>query len=162
LFRGLTPTLIGILPYSGMSFACFETVKARLLNNSGRTKLSSAESMSTGALSGFLAQLATYPLDMCVHPPPPAVARRTNGHRPPRRSVRRRMQTEGFVGGDSEPGSPHKYRRVGQTFSLIWMEEGPRALFKAVEMNAVKGPLAVGVSFTTFHWLNSKLSGEAD
>jgi len=75
--------------------------------------------------------------------------------------VRRRMQTEGYVGMSGSAISrsgPHKYQRVGQSFALIMKEEGSRALFKAVEMNAIKGPVAVGISFTTFHWLNQVLS----
>jgi len=52
LFRGLPPTLIGILPYSGISFACFDFIKTRRQRATGR-KSTPAENAATGAVSGF-------------------------------------------------------------------------------------------------------------
>ncbi|KAH9254251.1 hypothetical protein BASA81_007852 [Batrachochytrium salamandrivorans] len=121
LYRGLTPTLLGILPYAGVSFAMFETLKSRYLLATG-AECSTVQRLAFGAFSGFVAQALTYPLDI----------------------VRRRQQTE-----QVNTHHPRKYQGVLASFRLIVAEEGTRALTKAISMNAVKGPIAVGVSFAT-------------
>jgi solute carrier family 25, member 42 len=60
LYAGLKPTLLGIVPYAGISFTTYETFK-------GYNKF------LAGAIAGIVAQSATYPLDvvrrrMQVHP----------------------------------------------------------------------------------------------
>ncbi|CAK0902403.1 unnamed protein product [Prorocentrum cordatum] len=64
LYSGLRPTLLGIVPYSGLSYCIFETLKARLGQRRPGGGLHVAERMGAGALAGLLAQSATYPLDI--------------------------------------------------------------------------------------------------
>lgn len=53
------------------------------------------------------------------------------------------MQTAGVMG--------HAYNSIIQTMREIIQEEGlVRGLYKGLSMNWVKGPVAVGISFTTF------------
>ena len=56
LYSGLRPTLVGIIPYAGTSFAVYETLKTE--------NASFGQRMLIGALAGFTAQAATYPLDV--------------------------------------------------------------------------------------------------
>lgn len=119
LYRGLTPTLLGILPYAGVSFSMFETLKRRFHLDE---KHNTMQRLACGAFSGFCAQALTYPLDI----------------------VRRRQQTEQW-----NTHHPRKYSGIMSSFRVIITEEGTRALTKAISMNAVKGPIAVGVSFAT-------------
>jgi solute carrier family 25 protein 42 len=65
LYSGLRPTLIGIIPYAGTSFAVYESLRT--------DEASFSKRLLIGALAGFSAQAATYPLDvvrrrMQVHP----------------------------------------------------------------------------------------------
>jgi solute carrier family 25 protein 42 len=53
LYSGLRPTLLGIVPYAGLSFASYEALKKE---GFGR--------FQAGALAGIVAQSATYPLDV--------------------------------------------------------------------------------------------------
>lgn len=77
--------------------------------------------MIFGACAGLLGQSASYPLDV----------------------VRRRMQTAGVTG--------HAYGSILSTLRAIVREEGAvRGLYKGLSMNWLKGPIAVGISFTTF------------
>ena len=55
LYAGLRPTLFGIIPYAGTSFAVYESLKG---------DSSYGKRLAIGALAGFCAQAATYPLDV--------------------------------------------------------------------------------------------------
>lgn len=150
LYRGFTPTILGVVPYAGLSFFTYETLKkvhagmatttskmhkfysqlragnheATLLSDtehSGRLQPYSYERLVFGACAGLIGQSASYPLDV----------------------VRRRMQTAGVTG--------HTYGTILGTMREIVTEEGViRGLYKGLSMNWVKGPIAVGISFTTF------------
>ncbi|KAG7273187.1 hypothetical protein CRUP_019314 [Coryphaenoides rupestris] len=92
-----------------------------ILERSGRPQPYPYERMAFGACAGLLGQSASYPLDV----------------------VRRRMQTAGVTG--------HTYGTIAGTMRDIVAEEGVvRGLYKGLSMNWVKGPIAVGISFTTF------------
>ena len=129
LYRGLSPTLLGILPYAGLSCATCATLTA-LFQGKDRKDVTTPERLLFGTLAGIAGQFCTYPIDI----------------------VRRRMQVEGYVAGQS-PAEQRKYRGVWQSLVLIVREEGARALYKAVGMNFVKGPVAVGVSFATHDFM---------
>lgn len=53
LYSGLKPTLYGIVPYAGISFATYDFLKQRKVNR-----------LLSGAISGVIAQSCTYPLDV--------------------------------------------------------------------------------------------------
>uniref|UniRef100_A0A672HKI6 Mitochondrial coenzyme A transporter SLC25A42 n=1 Tax=Salarias fasciatus TaxID=181472 RepID=A0A672HKI6_SALFA len=121
LYRGFTPTILGVVPYAGLSFFTYETLKKLHAEQSGRPQPYSYERLAFGACAGLIGQSASYPLDV----------------------VRRRMQTAGVTG--------HTYGTILGTMREIVSEEGfVRGLYKGLSMNWVKGPIAVGISFTTF------------
>ncbi|KAJ8357732.1 hypothetical protein SKAU_G00205260 [Synaphobranchus kaupii] len=121
LYRGFTPTILGVIPYAGLSFFTYETLKKLHAEKSGRSQPYSYERLAFGACAGLIGQSASYPLDV----------------------VRRRMQTAGVTG--------HTYGTISGTIREIVAEEGlVRGLYKGLSMNWVKGPIAVGMSFTTF------------
>lgn len=127
-YRGLLPTLLGIVPYAGISFFTYESLKKLYsdLHHDTR-KLNPLHRLLFGACAGLFGQSATYPLDI----------------------IRRRMQTDGI----SAPSRP-EYRRMWSTAKYVYATEGlKRGLYKGLSMNWVKGPIAVGVSFTTFDLL---------
>lgn len=146
LYRGFAPTILGVVPYAGLSFFTYETLKkvhagqhcrrhphafccsgltsAPFLSpveQSGRLQPYTFERLVFGACAGLIGQSSSYPLDV----------------------VRRRMQTAGVTG--------HTYGTILGTIREIVTEEGViRGLYKGLSMNWVKGPIAVGISFTTF------------
>ncbi len=141
LYSGLTPTLVGILPYAGLAFGTFETLKIGIMNHQGTEAVSAAQRFYCGVLAGIFAQTFTYPLDI----------------------VRRRMQTDGLHGlkvqNSSEGGTQtlkpvRKYTSILQTLRHVAENEGVRGgLFKGLSMNWIKGPIAHGISFTAFDLL---------
>ncbi|XP_025066079.1 mitochondrial coenzyme A transporter SLC25A42 [Alligator sinensis] len=121
LYRGFTPTIIGVIPYAGLSFFTYESLKKLHADHSGRSQPYPVERLLFGACAGLIGQSASYPLDV----------------------VRRRMQTAGVTG--------HTYSSILLTMQEIIREEGlVRGLYKGLSMNWVKGPIAVGISFMTF------------
>lgn len=121
LYRGFTPTILGVVPYAGLSFFTYETLKKTHAEKTGRAHPFPYERLVFGACAGLIGQSASYPLDV----------------------VRRRMQTAGVTG--------HTYSTVLGTMREIVAEEGiVRGLYKGLSMNWVKGPIAVGISFMTF------------
>ena len=140
LYGGITPTLIGIIPYAGISFATFETLKGTYvqaaqqqrrqkeqkqqgggggegIDGSAAAEMPVATRLLFGGLAGLFAQSVTYPLDI----------------------VRRRIQVVGKSGGYTSPWKALK--DIARTEGLAG------GLYKGVSMNWVKGPVSVAVSF---------------
>ncbi|XP_038046634.1 mitochondrial coenzyme A transporter SLC25A42-like isoform X1 [Patiria miniata] len=120
-YRGYLPTVLGVIPYGGISFFIFETFKKRHRELTGKSHPTPSYNMAFGAVAGLVGQSASYPLDV----------------------VRRRMQTAGLT--------KYTYDTIVNTAREIYHEGGVvRGLYKGLSMNWVKGPIAVGVSFTTY------------
>jgi solute carrier family 25 protein 16 len=100
-YRGFTVTIVGILPYAGMSFLVWGYLRARFLppsptsksGGSGKRKSTSVADLAVGAVSGAIAQTASYPFEV----------------------VRRRMQ----VGGLTNPG---RWMRWDETARSVWRD----------------------------------------
>lgn len=121
LFRGYVPTVLGSIPYAGTSFFTYETLKMFLQEQTGTQQISPLDRMLCGAVAGLFGQSASYPLDI----------------------VRRRMQTAPVTG--------NTYDTIFRTLAKIVREEGIiGGLYKGLSLNWIKGPIAVGISFTTF------------
>eukprot|EP01029_Cantina_marsupialis_P028743 TRINITY_DN777954_c0_g1_i1.p1 TRINITY_DN777954_c0_g1~~TRINITY_DN777954_c0_g1_i1.p1 ORF type:complete len:296 (+),score=51.77 TRINITY_DN777954_c0_g1_i1:74-961(+) len=63
-YKGITPTLLGIVPYAGLGFFSFETLKHWTLRKFNRDTLSPGLSFACGTMSGWIAQSIPYPLDV--------------------------------------------------------------------------------------------------
>jgi hypothetical protein len=74
LYGGLGPTMIGIIPYAGVSFATFDVVK-QYMPKDDIGNIATEYKLLCGAFAGFLSQTASYPVD----------------------TVRRRMQLQGCL-----------------------------------------------------------------
>ncbi|KAF5815334.1 putative mitochondrial carrier domain protein [Helianthus annuus] len=83
LYRGVGPTLIGILPYAGLKFYIYEELKSRVSEENQRSIMMR---LSCGALAGLFGQTFTYPLDV----------------------VRRQMQVENLQAGGVRHASTWK------------------------------------------------------
>eukprot|EP00588_Corethron_pennatum_P012291 CAMPEP_0194268696 /NCGR_PEP_ID=MMETSP0169-20130528/2961_1 /TAXON_ID=218684 /ORGANISM="Corethron pennatum, Strain L29A3" /LENGTH=350 /DNA_ID=CAMNT_0039010017 /DNA_START=231 /DNA_END=1283 /DNA_ORIENTATION=+ len=143
LYRGISPTLLGILPYAGVAFTINEQLKRKIMSTNDRDP-TLIEKLLSGGLSGLVAQSLTYPLEI----------------------TRRRMQTVGLVSCNEsssllrQPGAPETGHRAKEvplsmhdTMRTLLKEQGWRGLFKGLSMNWVKGPIAFSISFTTYDYL---------
>lgn len=91
------------------------------IEHTNNRTLHPSERLICGAIAGLLGQSASYPLDI----------------------VRRRMQTATLTGTT--------YSTIRSTITTVVRQEGViKGLYKGLSLNWVKGPIAVGISFTTF------------
>lgn len=146
-YRGFSPTLVGMLPYAGMSFLTHDTVNDLLRRPSlapyttvapsssslssssehpNRPVLTSWAELLSGGIAGLVSQTASYPFEV----------------------IRRRMQ----VGGAVDDG--HRLR-IGETARKIWIEKGWRGYWVGLGIGYFKVVPMVAVSF--FVYERSKL-----
>ncbi|XP_034948677.1 mitochondrial coenzyme A transporter SLC25A42 [Chelonus insularis] len=134
-YRGFTASILGVIPYAGCSFYTYDTLKKFIKEERVQSHpgIATVASLSCGAIAGAVGQTASYPLDI----------------------VRRRMQTSAIKGA-------HYHTTISTTLK-IYQEEGIMAFYKGLTMNWVKGPVAVGISFTTNElirdWLRKYVNG---
>lgn len=63
LYRGLGPSLAGIMPYVGIDFAVYDTLRPLLPKRSGSDEPAVAGKLAAGAVAGACGQTVAYPLD---------------------------------------------------------------------------------------------------
>ena len=146
-YRGFGPTLLGMLPYAGLSFLVHDTVgdwlrhsavaryttipesEAKSKQGHPRSKLTAAAELLSGALAGLVSQTSAYPLEV----------------------VRRRMQVGGAVGDG---------RRLGifETGHKIWLERGFRGFWVGLTIGYMKVIPMSATAFFVYDRLKRSLS----
>ncbi|KAM9956647.1 hypothetical protein ACTFIW_000617 [Dictyostelium discoideum] len=132
IYRGIQPTLIGILPYGGISFSTFEFLKriAPLNQIDENGQISGTYKLIAGGIAGGVAQTVAYPFDV----------------------VRRRVQTHGFGDAKAVVNLEHGTLR---TITHILKEEGILALYKGLSINYVKVIPTASIAFYTYEYLSN-------
>lgn len=133
-YRGFLPTLLGMLPYAGMSFLTHDTVSDLLRHPAvarhttlapapaGRpAPLRSWAELCAGGAAGLVSQTASYPLEV----------------------MRRRMQVGGAVGDG-------RRLRLAETAAAIARERGLGGFFVGLSIGYVKVIPMAAVSFYTY------------
>lgn len=122
-YRGFSVTMIGMVPYGGVSFLSWGFLRSHFLDQSniGRTPPTPIADLSIGALSGALAQTASYPFEV----------------------VRRRMQVGGIT-------RPDRWLRWGETIQAIWKAGGWRGFYVGLSIGYLKVVPMTAVSFTVW------------
>ncbi|EOY29934.1 Mitochondrial substrate carrier family protein isoform 1 [Theobroma cacao] len=123
LYRGVGPTLVGILPYAGLKFYIYEALKTRVPEEHQKSILMH---VSCGALAGLLGQTFTYPLDV----------------------VRRQMQVESLQCSTIQGG--RRYRNTIEGLTTIVRNQGWRQLFAGLSINYIKVVPSVAIGFTAY------------
>ncbi|XP_039948667.1 mitochondrial coenzyme A transporter SLC25A42 [Bactrocera tryoni] len=131
LYRGYFATVLGVIPYAGVSFFTYGTLKREYYEVTGNAKPNTLVSLAFGAVAGAAGQTSSYPLDI----------------------VRRRMQTMRV-----NKGTNNQYRTIYSTLKKIYKEEGIKnGFYKGLSMNWIKGPIAVGISFSAYDLIKELL-----
>lgn len=124
-FRGLTPTLMSIVPYMGIFFASYENFKSLIINQEYLKKI--APEASAGFIAGAFSKMIVFPLDV----------------------VRKRFQVQG-PGRASFSQLPVYSTSVLKCISQIVKFEGIRGLYKGFVISLLKNAPFTAVTMYTF------------
>ncbi|KAF8393603.1 hypothetical protein HHK36_021847 [Tetracentron sinense] len=130
LYRGIGPTLVGILPYAGLKFYIYEKLKTHVPEEHQKSIIMR---LSCGALAGLFGQTFTYPLDV----------------------VRRQMQVESLQ--PSIQRSDARYKSTMEGLTTIIHKQGWRQLFAGLSINYMKIVPSVAIGFTAYDVMKSWL-----
>lgn len=119
-YRGFSPTMLGMLPYAGVSFLTHDLAGDWLrskeyaryeqhLQDEKKPVLKAWAELVSGGFAGMAGQTASYPLEV----------------------IRRRMQVGGANGDVGFPG-------IAETAAKIWRENGVRGFFVGLSIGYVK------------------------
>jgi solute carrier family 25 phosphate transporter 23/24/25/41 len=135
-YKGMVPSLVGVVPYAGLDFAVYESLKAevpkRFKDQTGQPN--SYAKLACGGIAGLVGQTVAFPLDL----------------------VRRRIQIQGIQNGLK--GSSEKYSGMFEALISISRREGLKGLYRGLIPNYIKSVPAVALSFTIFEHLNNMVS----
>lgn len=127
-YRGLGPTLLGMIPYAGVSFYTYESLKTiaantpYFCNKNPPPALAPWATLAIGAISGMAAQTCSYPLEI----------------------IRRHMQ----VASRGEFKDVHT--TISQTTKDIMKRKGVRGFFVGIGLGYLKTVPMFAVSFYTY------------
>ena len=135
-YRGFMPTMYGMIPYAGVSFLTYETLKSYAqthhsqytLDDKGSAttpKLRAWVSLAIGGVSGVLAQTSSYPFEV----------------------IRRHMQ----VSARSTSGKHHD--TTWNTMRAIYKRKGFGGFWVGLGIGYFKIVPLFAVSFYTYEWL---------
>ncbi|KAJ7559694.1 hypothetical protein O6H91_04G096900 [Diphasiastrum complanatum] len=135
LYRGVAPTLYGIIPYAGLKFYVYESLKGSLPSEQQQ---SVSVKLACGAVAGLVGQTFTYPLDV----------------------VRRQMQVQrpyaenGFSGlGSAE----FQHRGTMDGIMSVIRTQGWRQMFAGLSINYLKLAPSVAIGFAAYDGMKSWL-----
>lgn len=136
-YRGFSPTILGMIPYAGMSFLTHDTVSDFLRSPSlaqyttmkpkrdhpeGKpAPLRSWAELTAGGVAGLISQTSSYPLEV----------------------IRRRMQVGGAVGDG-------RRLKMAETAGMIFRERGFQGFFVGLTIGYVKVIPMAAVAFYTY------------
>ncbi|KAL7203241.1 hypothetical protein ACSBR2_016525 [Camellia fascicularis] len=149
LYKGWLPSVIGVIPYVGLNFAVYESLKDWLIKTRPfgiveDSELSVTTRLACGAAAGTVGQTVAYPLDV----------------------IRRRMQMVGWnnaasvITGDGRSKAPLEYTGMIDAFRKTVRHEGFRALYKGLVPNSVKVVPSIAIAFVTYEQVKEILGVE--
>ncbi|KAL1198111.1 Mitochondrial adenine nucleotide transporter ADNT1 [Cardamine amara subsp. amara] len=149
LYRGWVPSVIGVVPYVGLNFAVYESLKDWLLKSNPynvveNNELTIVTRLSCGAIAGTVGQTIAYPLDV----------------------IRRRMQMVGWkdassvVTGEGRSKASLEYTGMIDAFRKTVRHEGFGALYKGLIPNSVKVVPSIAIAFVTYEYVKDILGVE--
>ncbi|CAK7335680.1 unnamed protein product [Dovyalis caffra] len=149
LYKGWLPSVIGVIPYVGLNFAVYESLKDWLFKTkpfgiAEDNELGVTTRLACGAAAGTVGQTVAYPLDV----------------------IRRRMQMVGWkdaasvVTGDGRGKPPLEYTGMVDAFRKTVRHEGFGALYKGLVPNSVKVVPSIAIAFVTYEMVKDVLGVE--
>lgn len=125
-FQGLGAGVGQVVPYMGLFFAAYETLRPPLAHLS--LPLGSGDA-TAGVIAGVFAKTGVFPLDV----------------------IRKRLQVQGPMRGRFAGGLvPHYGKTVWSTGEAIWLKEGWRGLYRGLGVGLIKSAPASAITMWTY------------
>lgn len=121
LYRGLTPSLIGVVPYAATNYFAYDMLKKSYRKISKRDEIGNLATLFIGSAAGAISSTATFPLEV----------------------ARKHMQV-GAVGGRQV------YKNMLHALVTIFENEGVGGLYRGLGPSCLKLVPAAGISFMCF------------
>ncbi|KAL2897986.1 Adenine nucleotide transporter BT1 chloroplastic/mitochondrial [Bienertia sinuspersici] len=121
LYRGLAPSLIGVIPYAATNYCAYDTLRKAYRKVFKQEKIGNIETLMIGSLAGAISSTATFPLEV----------------------ARKHMQV-GAVSGRQV------YKDVFHALASILEQEGVQGLYRGLGPSCVKLVPAAGISFMCY------------
>lgn len=122
LYRGLAPSLTGIVPYAGVDLCIYFTLKDMWLKRHPNQDPGVLLTLAIGAGSSFCGQTISYPLQL----------------------VRTRLQAQGTV------GMPVQYSGMVDCFQQLVRRDGYASLYRGITPNFMKAIPAISLSYVVY------------
>jgi solute carrier family 25 thiamine pyrophosphate transporter 19 len=126
-FRGLGAGVSQIVPYMGLFFTSYETLKPVVANSAMWTPFGTSDA-AAGVMASVLSKTAVYPLD----------------------TTRKRLQVQGPMRAKYSHGNIPEYSGVLHTLRHIWKNEGRRGLYRGLTVSLLKAAPASAVTMWTY------------
>ncbi|KAL1552284.1 Adenine nucleotide transporter bt1, chloroplastic/mitochondrial [Salvia divinorum] len=121
LYRGLTPSLIGVIPYAAANYCAYDTLRKAYRKVFKQERIGNMETLLIGSAAGAISSTATFPLEV----------------------ARKHMQV-GAVSGR------HVYKNVLHALASILEREGLEGLYRGLGPSCLKLVPAAGISFMCY------------
>ncbi|XWS73107.1 hypothetical protein CRYUN_Cryun02cG0097100 [Craigia yunnanensis] len=121
LYRGLAPSLIGVIPYAATNYYAYDTLREVYRKVFKEEKIGNIETLLIGSLAGAISSTATFPLEV----------------------ARKHMQVGALNGRQV-------YKNVLHALSSILEQEGIHGLYKGLGPSCMKLVPAAGISFMCY------------
>lgn len=121
LYRGLTPSLIGVVPYAATNYYAYDTLRKLYKKTFKQEEISNIATLLIGSAAGAISSTATFPLEV----------------------ARKQMQA-GAVGGRQV------YKNVFHALYCIMEKDGIGGLYKGLGPSCIKLMPAAGISFMCY------------
>ncbi|KAL5074301.1 hypothetical protein RYX36_013285 [Vicia faba] len=121
LYRGLTPSLIGVIPYSATNYFAYDTLRKAYRKFFKQEKIGNIETLLIGSAAGAISSTATFPLEV----------------------VRKQMQVGALSGR-------RVYKDVLHALVSILEKEGIQGLYRGLGPSCMKLVPAAGISFMCY------------
>ncbi|CAN0877607.1 Adenine nucleotide transporter BT1, chloroplastic/mitochondrial [Linum grandiflorum] len=121
LFRGLAPSLIGVVPYAATNYFAYDTLRKAYRKVLKQEKIGNIETLLIGSAAGAISSSATFPLEV----------------------ARKQMQVGALSGRQV-------YKNVIHALVTILEKEGLAGLYKGLGPSCMKLVPAAGISFMCY------------
>uniref|UniRef100_A0A8D0EE98 Mitochondrial thiamine pyrophosphate carrier n=1 Tax=Salvator merianae TaxID=96440 RepID=A0A8D0EE98_SALMN len=137
-YKGLTPTLIAVVPYAGFQFSFYSFLKKLYdwIVPSEEMKKGNVKNFVCGSCAGVLSKTVTYPFDL----------------------FKKRMQVVGFEQARTAFGQVQTYTSLMDCIRQIAQDEGAKGYFKGLSPSLLKAAFSTGFTFLWYELFCGLLS----